>query len=140
MRKPVNSKLIVAGFILTGLGIISRVSFRWPIVDEKVAHGDDWVSWEPSRCLDESPLTLSLFLLGSLVTFCGVSLWGSRAALSKLAQYGLASTILPWFALASPILRCIAVIPLFTAILTGVVLLLIGLSRFVWVRWFCRAR
>src|SRR6266699_454062 len=115
----VYSKLIVAGFILTSLGIISRVSIRWPIIEEKYAHGDDWVSWEPSRCLDESPLTFVLFLLGSLVTFCGVSMWGARAALLKVAGFGFISTILPWFALASPILRCIAGPPLFTAVLPG---------------------
>jgi hypothetical protein len=140
MQKPVYSKLMIAGFAFTSLGIISRVSIRWPLVEEKVVQGEGWSSWEPSRCLDWSPLTLGLFLLGSLVTLCGVSLWGSSAALSKVAGYGLASLIVPWIVLASPLLRCIAVIPLFTAILIGFVLLLVALFRFVWMRWLCRGR
>src|SRR5437868_2369890 len=78
MRTPVYSKLIVAGFILTSLGIISRVSIRWPIIEEKYTQGDNWVSWEPGRCLDWSPLTLGLFLLGSLMTSCGMSFLGQQ--------------------------------------------------------------
>jgi hypothetical protein len=138
MPKTLSSRLIVAGFTLTVLGIISRVCFRWPLVEEKFAHGDGWSSWEPSRCIDWSPLSFGLFILGSLLTLCGVTLWSRRGALSQIAGLGLVSISLPWFALASPVLRCVAVIPLFAAILSGFVLLSIGLFRFVWMRWLGR--
>jgi hypothetical protein len=129
-----------AGTVLTVLGVALKLKFCIELTTLTPADGS--VGWNPrSIWIHWGPLPQGLILTGLLMVFCGMIVWAFRAALPQVMIYGLAFLIVASLTLTgSELLRCAAFGPMLTAILMGLVLLVIALCRFVWVGWSCRAR
>jgi hypothetical protein len=141
IRASIPLWLACSGSALTVLGVAFKLKLCIQLTTITPADGsvawnpDGWnsVGWNTrSVWVHWGPLPQGLILLGLLMAFCGISMWAFRAALPKVMICGLALPVVASLTLiASAPLRCAAFGPLLTAILIGIILLVIGLGRFI---------
>jgi hypothetical protein len=144
MARPIRAFalwLVCGGTVPTVFAVAFslKMCMQW---EAAAVQGDGSVGWNPrSVWIHWGPIPHCIILLGFLMAFCGVGMLAYRAAPPKVMIYGLVVSVVASLTLsASEPLRCAAFGPLLTAVLTGLVLLVIGLFRFILARLFRQGR